>query len=391
MDTEKLRLRTLSSGLKRQSATIRESIPFMSIWVCVRVIRVIRVVRVGLDMFWTCLELRGPPPWTCSKPWKRWYPCTMWGQGPARQSGTTNRTSSLFSSILSLCWPNRLGHKRGVWKNLKIRGKRRWKQWWNIKKRWRSWSASSAFVSCGILWHCVAESHHASRLNVANAQDTSDVFAWISRPGMPPEDHHWIWKITWVPRYHQETVKSMMDTSIEPLTVAAVAQRAQCYKSMSKSLDGLFILILAQDSKILIDEVVYQAHLVESCQNMWLFHPVSIDLVRLSYDLLFSFYFHCVWMKCPRQFGGRVSRVSDSASTLQQVKYKIHSLPDEALRRIQECLGWHVLRGAGRAETCWEVLRSAETCWDVLRCAEMCWDLQRCSEMCWDVLRISKV
>ena len=60
----------------------------------------------------------------------------------------------------------------------------------------------------------------------------------------------------------------MMDTSIEPLTVAAVAQRAQCYKSMSKSLDGLFILILAQDSKILIDEVVYQAHLVESCQNM---------------------------------------------------------------------------------------------------------------------------
>ena len=47
-------------------------------------------------------------------------------------------------------------------------------------------------------------------------------------------------------------------------------------------------------------------------------------------------------MKCPRQFGGRVSRVSrvsDSASTLQQVKYKIHSLPDEALRRIQECLG----------------------------------------------------
>lgn len=26
------------------------------------------------------------------------------------------------------------------------------------------------------------------RLNVANAQDTSDVFAWISRPGMPPED-----------------------------------------------------------------------------------------------------------------------------------------------------------------------------------------------------------
>jgi len=57
------------------------------------------------------------------------------------------------------------------------------------------------------------------RLNVANAQDTSDVFAWISRPGMPPED-----------------------------------------------------------SKILIDEVVYQ------------------------------------------------------------VKYKIHSLPDEALRRIQEFL-----------------------------------------------------
>ncbi|CAJ1356038.1 unnamed protein product, partial [Effrenium voratum] len=57
------------------------------------------------------------------------------------------------------------------------------------------------------------------RLNVANAQDTSDVFAWVSRPGMPPED-----------------------------------------------------------SKILIDEVVYQ------------------------------------------------------------VKYKIHSLPDEALRRIQEFL-----------------------------------------------------
>ena len=23
---------------------------------------------------------------------------------------------------------------------------------------------------------------------MANAQDTSDVFAWISRPGMPPED-----------------------------------------------------------------------------------------------------------------------------------------------------------------------------------------------------------
>lgn len=45
---------------------------------------------------------------------------------------------------------------------------------------------------CDIVWHCVAESHHASRLNVANAQDTSDVFAWISRPGMPPEEHHWI-------------------------------------------------------------------------------------------------------------------------------------------------------------------------------------------------------
>ncbi|CAE7042288.1 unnamed protein product [Symbiodinium natans] len=26
------------------------------------------------------------------------------------------------------------------------------------------------------------------RLNVANAQDTADVFAWVSRPGMPPED-----------------------------------------------------------------------------------------------------------------------------------------------------------------------------------------------------------
>lgn len=26
------------------------------------------------------------------------------------------------------------------------------------------------------------------RLNVANAQDTSDMFAWVSRPGMPPEE-----------------------------------------------------------------------------------------------------------------------------------------------------------------------------------------------------------
>ena len=158
-------------------------------------------------MFWpSTISTRGPLPWTCSKPWKRWCPCTMWGQGPV-----TNRHCP-FSTYLSQTenW-----RKRGVW-TVKL--------WRNTSKKFdgnndelscknnvktrheKTIKIMKCIIECmnimwhcvalcDIVWHCVAESHHASRLNVANAQDTSDVFAWISRPGMPPEEHHWIWNV----------------------------------------------------------------------------------------------------------------------------------------------------------------------------------------------------
>lgn len=164
-------------------------------------------------------------------------------------------------------------------------------------------------------------------------------------------------------------------TRTEPLNVA-VAQRAQCYK-MSKSLDGLYILIFAQDSKILIDEVVYQAHLVESCRIYVTVYTVYFDLVRMSYDLLqsffFYFYFHCR-MKCqgnpPGGWAGWAIQLRPCS------RWSTKSI----LFRMRHCEEFKSFW----AETCLDVLRRAETCLDVVRRAEICGDVLR-------FLRISKV